>query len=240
MPCIRPGRHGDFTPLFAQLPVGLRSHTKQLRRLRALRDQLKAFGKLNSDTIFVNDRRYQHCLTLWQAILQAHGFHRGFQWWLCTHFSPVVPLRVPEYDYIVDLTNAFGDFHQQELQLFHLDHARRNRANQALDLSNGGSKTFKRVRDIAPPPLNSVAWTEKVSIKRVVWPKAGLSRLPYKGPCNLKLHTPIRFQGQEVNLLSGFRDLFECWSTCKIAFPWWPCCHARSCLGWYWRYAPTT
>jgi len=201
-PCVRPGRHGDFTPLFAQLPVGLRSHTKQLRRLRALRDQLKAFGKLNSDTIFVNDRRYQHCLTLWQAILQAHGFHRGFQWWLCTHFSSVVPLSVPEYDYIVDLTNAFGDFHQQELQLFHLDHARRNRANQALDLANGGSKTFKRVRDIAPPPLNSVAWTEKVSIKRVAWPKAGLSQLPYKGPCNLKLHTPIKFQGQEVNLLS--------------------------------------
>lgn len=75
-----------------------------------------------------------------------------------------------------------------------------NRANQAIDIANGGSKIFRKVRDTPPPPLNSVAWMEKVQVKRVAWPKAGLTRLPYIGTCNFKKHTPVTFQGQTVHI----------------------------------------
>ena len=202
VPCIRPGRNGDFMPLFSQLPVGLRSHTKQLRRLRALRDQLKnpkASGLVSPEP---NSKRYLQCMTLWQTILNAHGFQKGFQWWICTHFTPIVPIQLPDYDFISDLVEVFSQYHQQELQMHAMNHAARNRANQVLDLSQGGGKLFKQVRDFGPPPLNSVSWTEKVAIKRVAWPKEGLTTLPYQGTCNLKKHTPITFQGQEANIIS--------------------------------------
>ncbi len=202
VPCIRPGRHGDFTPPFSQLPVGLRSHTKQLRRLRALRDQLKNSQGSGLGLLEKDSQKYLYCASLWQSILNAHGFHRSFHWWICVHVSPIVPIDVPDMGFLESLLDVYSNQYNEEMQQHALNHTLRSRASQALDLSKGGSKLFKRVRDHAPPPLNSVSWTEKVTLKRIPWPKQGLVCLPYKGPCCIKKHAPIKFQGQEANVVS--------------------------------------
>ena len=150
------------------------------------------------EPIRVNDRKYIQCFELLRAIL--NGFHKGFQMWICNNDCPFVPMQVPDYDFIQGLVDSFEQFHQGELQTFYMDHAARNRANQAMDLAKGGSKVFRKVRDTPPPPLNSVAWTEKVQVKRVAWPKTGLTRLPCIGTCNFKKHTPVTFQGQTVHI----------------------------------------
>ena len=72
---IPAGRDGDYQPSDVLHNVSLRRLAKQLRRIRSIRDQVKAFMRHgNCATVL-------QCLSEWPAIYNAPGFAHGFAHW---------------------------------------------------------------------------------------------------------------------------------------------------------------
>ena len=100
VPIVRKARDGDFEPKLAQPSVGIRRHTRQLRRLESLLAQTKALHSHHSNA-------HNKCQQLWEAILKATGFRKSFAFWMCENFQFFVPLTLPPPNYINELLSVF-------------------------------------------------------------------------------------------------------------------------------------
>ena len=112
VPCVKPGRHGDFSPLMSQTTNGLRSYIKQLRRLQALLQQMKSLVK--SQNILARNA----CENLWFVIVGAHGFRGGFPKWISDHVDPLVPLSLPHIDFVTKVFECFQKYVNDEQKKF--------------------------------------------------------------------------------------------------------------------------
>ena len=193
--CIKPGRNGDFTPILTQTNCSLRSHTKQLRRLQALRQQYNAAIQHQSE------KGYRSCQALWNSILSAHGFTRGFSSWIGAELGSFVPLCLPSIEYVEFLTSFFEGWHKRELNHFFLQKNADRRLKIEADIAKGGKWCFDQVKDTNAPPLASISWTVKCKIKKVAWKKQGLSNIPLNEKSPFDSNFPVIFQGQERNIV---------------------------------------
>ena len=78
IPCIKPGRQGDSTPMIVQTNCSLKYHTRQQRRIHSLLNQIRAAKRNDSENAWVA------CQSLWSAILNAHGFRKSFANWVAS------------------------------------------------------------------------------------------------------------------------------------------------------------
>ena len=191
VPCVKAARNGDFNPIVSQMTNGLRLHTKQLRRLKALVGQSQAYNNRPSDA-----NRHQ-CQELWNRVLDAHGFSGGFALWICQNFVHCVPLQIPSVEYIQQLHDIFQDIHNTNLQHFFLSQRRLTRIKLEADIEKGGSACFRDVKDAPVPPIDAIHWNITHEVVRVAWAKEGRTIIPLKETSTFRLDTPVYFQNQK-------------------------------------------
>ena len=168
MPVIKKGRPGDAQCSIPQPDVSLRRHTKQLRRIEALHFQRKAL-----ETQFTIHASLQ-CDELWQSILNATGFHRGFSLWITNFYSVVVPQNCPSCDFIHGLLQEFRVFHKKEESRVFLYRLRNRQINVSLDIEKGGKKAYQEVKEPPQDPLTHIVYEHRVACRKTKWKKQGL------------------------------------------------------------------
>ena len=193
VPIVRKARDGDFEPKLAQPSVGIRRHTRQLRRLESLLAQTKALNSHHSNA-------HYKCQQLWEAILKATGFRKSFAFWMCENFQFFVPLTLPPPDYINELLSVFREWHQKELNVYFLNKMKIRKKSILLDIVKGGGKSFEEVRDPAPVPQTFVVNQISQQVKRVSWKKQGNKWLHIQDGSCFDINAPIKFQGQQVKI----------------------------------------
>lgn len=191
IPINRKSREGSFEPLFGQTSIGLRQHSRQLRRLESLVSQTKARSR--SDTIGAKTK----CQDLWKSILNAKGFHKSFAWWVGHHSGWFVPQNCPHLEYIVELKDLFYRWHNDELHQYYLHRQRVRRVSVALDTLKGGRLAFQEIRDPSSAPLTFLTHTISGQVVKTRWRKDGLSSISLVANTNFDPDIPIHFQGQK-------------------------------------------
>ena len=196
VPCIKPGRNGDFNPIMSQTTCSLRYHTKQLRRIMSLKNQIKALNKNFSGKAKIQ------CLELWNCIITAHGFRHGFAAWICRHVQCEVPLSLPDETFVEALYEKFQEFHNKNLREHYLANCSKAKLDLEIDIQKGGSRCFNDVKDLPTPPLDAIHWTEECEVARVAWKKEGKTCIPVKQEPKFDKENPIVFQGQKRFVVS--------------------------------------
>ena len=191
VPCINPGRLGEFIPIISQMTSSLRYHTKQLRRITSLIGQVKAEMRNPCE------RSKQQCQELWNKILYAQGFRKGFATWISDNLQCVVPKNTPDLEYLEEIAESFKKFHNNNLQAHYLANCSKAKIDLEIDIQKGGTRCFREVRDLPKPPLDAIHWTEECEILRVAWSKNGKSTVPVRSKPNFDTEYPIEFQGQK-------------------------------------------
>lgn len=191
VPCIKPGRKGDFNPIMSQATSSIRYHTKQVRRLMSLKNQRVALFKNHSI------RAHEQCQELWDAIINAHGFRRGFASWIFDFLHCVVPLKLPDIEFLEALTEEFQKYHNNNVQRHYLACCSKAKIDLQVDIQKGGSRCFSEVKDTPNPPLDAIHWVEECNVLRVAWEKKGKSDIPMKNKPDFDKEFPVTFQGQE-------------------------------------------
>ena len=195
VPVIRKARDGDFEPGLGQPSVEIRRHTRQLRRLESLHAQVGAYYRAPSP------EAHAKCTQLWTAILKATGFSKSFPFWICNHFQMFVPINLPHTEYILELKNAFRQWHQAELNKFFLFKMKARKKSVLLDMAKGGSRCFEEVRDPPPLPQSFVVRCVKLKVHYTAWPKCGKKKIKVNEAEKLDINIPISFQGQNRKIV---------------------------------------
>ena len=190
VPCIRPGRQGDFTPIMTQTNSSLRHHTRQQRRIQSLLSQIRA-AKRNDTTA-----AWFACQNLWNSILCAHGFSKSFASWVVIHLGWFVPLQTPHEEYVEGLHEAFTAFHKREIQEHYMRQTAKNKLKVTQDISKGGAMAFRDVKDVPTPPLDAINWVASCKLARTTWKKGGKKVIQLSEAPDLDIAMPVDFQGQ--------------------------------------------
>ena len=196
VPCVKAARNGEFNPIVTQMTNGLRLHTKQLRRLKAILDQTKALDN-NASTL-----AHDQCQELWNKVLDAHGFAGSFGLWICQHCTDFVPLVRPSVQYLQQLLECFQKFHKENLNHYYLAQRKRNRVALDIDIEKGGSTCFKDVKDDLVPPIDAIHWSVSHTVKKTAWKKEGKKDLELLEKPQFNVNMPVTFQGQTRSLTS--------------------------------------
>ena len=192
--CVKPGRHGDFTPILSQSNCSLRAHTRQLRRIQALCQELKSASQNGSAEGF------RACQKLWTCILNGHGFHKGFASWIGVELGCSVSFSTPTLEYVEFLYESFLAWHKKELNEFYLQKNINRKISVVDDIASGGC--FNQVRDAATPPLSTISWQVDGEVKRVAWKKQGLSTLHLRTRVKFDPNVQVSFQEQTRKIVS--------------------------------------
>ena len=195
VPVVRKARDGDFDPGLGQPSVGIRRHTRQLRRLESLHSQLAAYNRKQTQEAL------RKCKQLWDAILNAPGFTKCFSHWTFVILAMFAPRNLPHLEYILELKNNFRKWHQSELNKFFLLKMKIRKKSVLLDIAKGGSKCFEEVKDPAPLPQSFVVQNLQLQVRYTAWPKTGKRYIYVYGADKLDINTPVSFQGQMCRIL---------------------------------------
>lgn len=190
-PVLRPARHDEPNPNFAQGPTRYRQHLRQYRRLHTLVGLYKA--RLKQPT----PQNFTACSNLWKAIGEASGFNKhGFPKWMCDHFSIPFSYTLPSLDIVILIRDRFGEHFQQLTQ--HTTNEFRKHQNNTFqkDWEQGGSLTFAAIRETGPQPSCYVGKTAQTSVKKIRWTKQGVTVLPCTETKDFQSGCPVHFQGQ--------------------------------------------
>ena len=201
IPIVHKGREGAFEPCCGQASVGIRQHTRQLRRLESLVLQVKAKNKHHLTCLGQNAPIDQFgavskCQELWEAILHAKGFHKSFAWWIGHSLGWFVPQICPHIEYLVALKDFFYKWHNAELHRYVLHRQKVRRVSVALDTLKGGRLAFQELRDPPCAPLSFLTETVCNQVVKAKWSKAGLTNIKLVKDLNFDPLCPVHFQGQ--------------------------------------------
>ena len=193
-PVIHNARVGEFTPHTIQGPVWFRQHLRQSRRLQTLVNLLRARDRQPTPMNVAS------CKELWDSIVNAPGFAKGFSCWIVHTLGIVFPITLPDVETCVYLSNNFLEYFKKCDCRFQGEiRAQRQKAFEE-DWSKGGSLTFAGIREDTVTPPCYVARTATFSITRVRWRKSGLTTIPCKDTKDVVVNHPITFQGQQANV----------------------------------------
>lgn len=191
IPCIKPGRQGDSTPMIVQTNCSLKYHTRQQRRIHSLLNQIRAAKRNDSENAWVA------CQALWSAILNAHGFRKSLANWVATYLGWFVPIHTPHEEYVEVLHEAFAEFHKKELQEYYMLQTAKSKLRSAADISKGGAIAFRDVKEMPTPPLDAINWIVKCKVTRTVWKKNGKRVFRAIDEPDFDISLPVEFQGQK-------------------------------------------
>lgn len=190
------------------------------------------------------------CQDLWQVILNAKGFHRGFATWLGLELDTFVPFNSPHLQYITDLKHELLARYRKKNSAFVYSKMKIRRKNIALDIQKGGTRAFQDLKEEALPPPDHVAFEVSSKIKKVRWPKNGLAYVDCVSDNHgFKIEFPLHFQQQTVDIekIEGARLFlasplklrngqdFRCWQTQRSSDP--EHMHQRTMQAWgeFWQ-----
>ena len=71
------------------------------------------------------------------------------------------------------------------------------------DLKHGAALAFREVRTDALPPLDEIKFEIRAKVKRIKWPKEGLSKIWIQGENKFAQGNSVSFQGQEANIVEA-------------------------------------
>ncbi len=213
IPCVKAARNGEFNPIVSQMTNGLRLHTKQLRRLKAIIGQTKAYW------VKPSSHAKQQCQELWNKVLDAHGFSGGFALWICLNVVDHVPLHFPDEQYLQQLHDTFANVHNANLQNFYLSQKNKARINLDVDIEKGGTHCFRDIRDAPTPPIDAIHWNISHEVVRTAWSKEGKTILSLKEKPTFRLGTPVYFQDQKRSIRKLFGKSIELDEPVKLKDP---------------------
>ena len=196
MPPTPKARDGDFEPLHTQTDVEGRRRTRQLRRLQSYLDLLKC-NKPDP-----HGARAQKAEQLWQTILGATGFHRGFPAWIASTLSCYVPLTAPHQAFATAILSAFHKEHKQRESMKFLGKMQRKKIRIMCDIPNSGSEAYRLIKENPFPPLQMIHFDRVAAIKRTIWPKEGRDKLILENAdaATFDTNKQIVFQGQTARI----------------------------------------
>ena len=196
MPLTPKARDGDFEPSHTQTDVEGRRRTRQLRRLQSYLDLLKC-NKPDP-----HGARAQKAEQLWQTILGATGFHRGFPAWIASTLSCYVPLTAPDQAFATAILSAFHKEHKQRESMKFLGKMQRKKIRIMCDIPNGGSEAYRLIKENPFPPLQMIHFDRVAAIKRTIWPKEGRDKLILENAdaATFDTNEQIVFQGQTARI----------------------------------------
>ena len=169
MPTNRPGRGGDVQPFQLQQGVQLRRILKQVRRLQALENQLRACYDN------YNEIAAMQCQDLWISILKATGFPGGFKKWILLNGEGFVPYQCPHREYVSSLKEKLHtEYKQRSMEAFLIQKQQR-KVRVTEEIMAGGRRMFQEIRGTTSPPLSQVAFHTELKVAKQKWPKTGLS-----------------------------------------------------------------
>lgn len=194
-PIIKSARQGDLQVDICQGTVSLRKHVKQGRRLQSIICQLHAYNRE------MNDTAGRQCIQLWNKILSASGFSKGFQTWSLLTLRIFVPDAIPTVEAIQQLYDAFRLVLDEEVKQEKAAINRICRKRIKNDVMSGGANAFRSLKDQQPPPLTYLQYEKKQFLRRQRWKKEGNTCLLLEGECTLVAGLPILFQNQKAIVL---------------------------------------
>lgn len=192
IPIIKKPRDDHYIPRIDQGSVELRRHVKQLHRLQSLTSQVRALEK-NFTEVAANQAH-----SLWLAICKAKGFHVSFVHWIYAHEIPCVPIQTPSVEYLNDLTQKFHSNLRALENDFRLYKTKIKQLEIIEDLKHGAALAFREVQKEALPPLNEIKFDIQTIVKRVKWPKEGLSKIWLVGENCFRVGQKVSFQMQDA------------------------------------------
>lgn len=243
-PCCRMGRPGDIQPEDLQVGVELRRWLRQCRRLDTLEHLVKCQEKQPSV------ERAIQCQELWQVILKAKGFHRGFAAWVGHHLDTFVPGNCPHCIYITDLKQELLARYRKKNSAFVYSKMKIRKKTLALDIQKGGTKAFQDLKEEALPPPDHVAFEVSSKLKKVRWPKHGLTCVDCVTEHHgFNLSFPLHFQQQTIGIraIEGARLFltsplklhnghdFKCWQIQRSSDPEQMHYHTMKAWGEFWQ-----
>lgn len=201
-PVVHCARVNDFTPRTIQGPVWFRQHLRQSRRLQTLVHLIKARDRCPSpDNTSTCDR-------LWNSIVTAPGFPRGFPKWMVNKLGVVFPLAIPDVTTCTHLSNCFLKYFKNCDLKFQQELRAQRQQFFDEDWNKGGSLTFAGIREETFAPPCYVAKTLTHVVTRVRWSKQGLLKIFCRDTEAIVVNHPVTFQGQTVNVISKLPNAF--------------------------------
>ena len=198
-PTIKRARHDQYTPDICQPDVHIRRLTKQIRRLQCLQSQLAA-------CLRTSDSVSPQCGQLWSAILDAEGFHGGFQSFSLSSLKCFVPGDCPNVQFVRFLTQTFKLYVENEVKLYKQREYEKRKGRTLQDFAKGGKLTFAAVKDSQVLPFQTIANTIQIELPRQKWSKEGKRRILTRGRCSsIDPMLPVTFQGQHAKV-AAIRD----------------------------------
>ena len=197
VPHSRKARNGDYQPIMDQCSVELRRGSKQLHRLQSLERQVRSLNCRFSAKAF------SQAVHLWETILKAHGFHKGFATWVMCSFHLILPSSLPTLPLISELKESFEAWHSNNEKSTWLHKTKIKAINIVLDLPKGGKLAFRETKTHSLPPVNQIHHVVKCAVKKTPWQKEGRKEL-FGGPFDiLDTNLPVTFQGQSAMIVSN-------------------------------------
>ena len=194
VPLCKKARTGDYQPLMDQCAVELRRCSKQLHRLQSLSRQLIGLHRS------FNFRAFHQAQHLWETILDAKGFHRGFPTWIKTHLGLEMTIALPPWNQVDFLKDCFAEWHSANDKKAWLAKTNIKRLDIVFDLSKGGKLAFQQVKSAPLSPVTQLIETHTYRVKRTAWSKEG-EKVLFGGPFrDLDPNLPVSFQDQVVDI----------------------------------------
>ena len=195
IPTLKTPRNDHYIPSIDQGSVELRRHVKQLHRLQSLHSQIRALNQNPSSST------EEQAVQLWKKICDAKGFHVSFVHWMYSQGFLIIPTGLPDLEFLGYLKEAF---HKNLRALecdFRLYKSKIKQLNIIEDLKYGAALAFREVKNNALPPLDEIQFEVQGVVKKVKWPKEGLTKLRLEGRNEFLVGQTFNFQNQEAMIV---------------------------------------
>lgn len=195
-PITKWGRPGDMQTENLQGPLWHRQHLRQLRRLQTLVNLSRARDREPTES------NLSACHQLFDKIVSAPGFKGGFPAWVVLYLHVTWPLTYPSTLELENIYQCFQEYFQKVDRQVAKENREITKSTFQTDWDNGGSLSFKAIREESVQPLCYIAKTVMVRVKKTRWYKQGLTTLYVDTTHNLIENLPVVFQGQHRNIVA--------------------------------------
>lgn len=145
------------------------------------------------------ESNFSACQELIRKVISAPGFKEGFPIWVVLHLHLAWPITDPSTIELENIYQCFQQYFRQVEKQIAKETRETTKQTFQNDWDNGGSLSFKAIREESVQPLCYVAKTVTVRVKKTKWRKQGLTTLLVDTTHSQDF--PVVFQGQHRNIV---------------------------------------
>ena len=150
VPVLPKGRDSDFEASITQGNFHLRRLLRQVRRLQSL---CRLLVRIQNQCLLPSHPCSLSAGKVWGACKKAGCFPGSFNQWLCFEHGICAPLHVPDLKLCQSIYDLVAAFYHHEEQRYILTCVKERREEILLDWKQGGSKSFRKLRNQDEPAL---------------------------------------------------------------------------------------